>query len=248
MKVIVGLGNVGASYAKTRHNAGFMVVDRLAERHAASATPRSRFSAAVVEFKLPRRGPGGGGSGVGGGEEEQVLLLKPTTMMNLSGRSVAEAVRFYKLDPARDLLVVVDDLYLPCGTIRLRPGGGAAGHNGLADIQRSLGTETYPRLRVGIDPKPPFMDQADYVLGRFTDEQWGRVTGSIDRAADACEVFATRGLDAAMNAFNAPEKPPSPRRTEPGDRPPTDPKAASQDQPPRLPPGAARPSSGESTP
>jgi PTH1 family peptidyl-tRNA hydrolase len=208
MKLIVGLGNPGSKYDKTRHNAGFMVVDRLAEKHGGGAPARARFNALCTEVK------------VGG---EAALLLKPTTYMNLSGRSVAEAVGFYKLVPSRDLLVVVDDVAIPSGTIRIRPSGGAGGHNGLTDIQRALGSDAYPRLRVGIDASPEFMDQADYVLGRFTDEQWTLVKPALDKAADACEVFIKDGLDAAMNRFNAPPAPPRVKKPRPEGHPPAGP-------------------------
>ena len=126
MKLVVGLGNPGPEYERTRHNVGFDVVDRLARRFADPATSmaKSRFSGLVVDAQIAG---------------EKVLLLKPTTYMNLSGRSVSEAVRFYKLDPKSDLLVVVDDVALPCGSIRLRGEGGSGGHNGLADIQQKLG-------------------------------------------------------------------------------------------------------------
>jgi peptidyl-tRNA hydrolase, PTH1 family len=187
MKLIIGLGNPGQAYENTRHNAGFMVVDRLAARHAPGGVPRSRFNAAVIE------------AGIAG---EPCLLIKPMTYMNRSGAPVAEAVRFYKVEPASDLLVLVDDVALPCGAIRLRPGGGAGGHNGLTDIQRLLGTDAYARCRIGIDPSPAFMDQADYVLGRFTAEQWALVDPALNRAADATEAFVARGIAAAMNTFN----------------------------------------------
>lgn len=195
MKLIVGLGNPGKNYERTRHNAGFLVIDRLVQRHGSSAPTRARFNAAVVEAPV---------SG------ETCLLMKPTTYMNRSGQAVAEAVRFYKLEPAKDLLVLVDDVALPSGSLRLRPGGGAGGHNGLTDIQRALGSDSYPRLRIGIDSKPPFMDQADYVLGKFDDQQWALVSSVLDKAADAAEVFISRGVDAAMNQFNAPPAPPAP--------------------------------------
>lgn len=213
MKLIVGLGNPGREYERTRHNAGFMVIDRLVQRHAPATPARARFNAAVVE--APVAG-------------QPCLLVKPTTFMNRSGQSVGEAVRFYKLSLATDVLVIVDDLYLPAGTIRIRPGGGSAGHNGLADLERALGTQDYPRLRVGIDPKPAFMDQADYVLGRFTDEQWGAVVPAIDKAADAAELFVSKGLDAAMNKFNAGEQEPRPKRPRP-DQPPASPTPPSSD-------------------
>lgn len=200
MKLIVGLGNPGRQYDKTRHNAGFMVVDRLVEKHAPGVPAKARFNAAVTECKLGA---------------EAVLLMKPTTFMNRSGSSVAEAVRFYKLEPAKDVLVLVDDVALPSGAIRLRPGGGAGGHNGLTDITKALGADTYARLRIGVDATPEFMDQADYVLGRFTDEQWTLVDAALKRAADASEVFVTQGLDTAMNRFNAPDRPPKPKKERP---------------------------------
>lgn len=193
MKLIVGLGNPGPAYEKTRHNAGFLVADRLVERHARGVPAKARFQSASWEVSI---------------NGQKCLILKPATFMNRSGQAVGEAIRFYKIDPAQDLLVVVDDLYLPAGAIRIRPAGGSAGHNGLSDIQRALGSDGYPRLRIGIDNKPQFMDQADYVLGRFTDEQWAAITPAVVKAADAAEVFATKGLDPAMNAFNAPDRPP----------------------------------------
>lgn len=223
MKLIVGLGNPGKDYDRTRHNAGFMVVDRLVQRHGAGAPVRSRFNAAVVEARM--------GS-------EPCLLLKPTTYMNRSGQPVAEAVRFFKLDPALDVMVVSDDVALPAGAIRIRPGGGAGGHNGLSDITRLLGTDAYPRCRIGIDPTPEYMDQADYVLGRFTDEQWTLVGAAVERAADAVETFVSRGLDAAMNTFNAPAQPARPKRPRPdaGDshtNPPTNPPPSAGPNPER---------------
>lgn len=191
MKLIVGLGNPGAQYERTRHNAGFMAVDLLAQRHAKGVVARSRFNAATLEASMP--GPSGG--------PEKCLLMKPTTYMNRSGLAVAEAVRFFKIDPAADLLVITDDVYLPCGTIRLRDSGSAGGHNGLSDIERLLGSDKYPRCRIGVDP-PGIIPQADYVLGKFTDEQWPLVKDSIDRAADAAEVFIKGGISTAMNRFN----------------------------------------------
>lgn len=192
MKIIVGLGNPGPQYAKTRHNIGFMVVDRLVSRHMPSQPARARFHSACAE------------GDIGG---EKCLLMKPTTYMNRSGLAVAEAVRFYRVAIESDLIIISDDVYLPCGTIRLRPGGGAGGHNGLADIERALGTPTYPRLRLGVDAKPPFMDQADYVLTRFTPEQEPLIATAVERAAVAVETWTTRGLAAAMNEFNRKEEP-----------------------------------------
>lgn len=194
MKLIVGLGNPGTQYEKTRHNAGFMVVDRLAGRHLARQTPKGRFQGVVVE------------GSIGG---EKCVLLKPTTYMNRSGGSVAQAAGFYKIDVANDLMVFVDDVAIPLGSLRIRASGSAGGHNGLTDIQRALGTEAYPRCRIGIDATPAFMDQADYVLGRFTPEEWGVMDPALEKAADAAEVFVREGVTPAMNRFNTrPPKPP----------------------------------------
>ncbi len=200
MKLVVGLGNPEGRYTRTRHNAGFLVVDRLLPRLAPGEALKARFHAACAETQVST--PGG---------SERVLLMKPTTYMNRSGLAVGEAVAFHKLDPGRDLLVVTDDFYLPVGTIRLKPDGGTGGHNGLADIDRALAGREYPRLRVGVGlapsgGKPPLMDQADFVLSVFTKEEEPEVDRALARAAEAAEMFLTRGLSAAMNAFNAPPK------------------------------------------
>lgn len=204
MKIIVGLGNPGAEYERTRHNAGYGALDRLARRHAPGAVARSRFDAAVVEATI--RG-------------ERCLLMKPLTFMNRSGAAVAQAVNFFKISPLEDLLVLVDDTALPIGTIRIRPDGGAGGHNGLADIQRALGSDAYVRLRIGVDSKPAVMDQADYVLGRFTAEQEAAIVPSLEKAADAAEVFVAEGIAAAMNRFNVRPKPPPPPPAAPSTEP-----------------------------
>lgn len=201
MKLIVGLGNPGAEYAATRHNAGFLALDRLKDRHAPGAIPRQRFEGLTVEAVMP---PSPGGRGEGPGQEERCVLLKPMTYMNLSGRSVSQAVRFYKLDPTRDVFVLVDDVALPCGAIRVRATGSAGGHNGLDDIERSLGTRDYARCRIGVDAPSPQgrIAQKDYVLGRFTAEQLAGLQPALDRACDAARAWATRGIDTAMNRFN----------------------------------------------
>lgn len=204
MKLIIGLGNPGSAYEKTRHNAGFMAVDRLHRRHAPAEPWRARFDGLCAE------------ASIGG---ERCLLLKPNTYMNLSGRSVAAALHFYKLDPTRDLLVVVDEVALPTGSIRVRAGGGSGGHNGLSDVQRALGTPEYPRLRIGVGPCPPEMKLEDYVLGRFTDEQLTALGPALERAADAAEMFVSRGVEAAMNRFNAGPEPA--QRESPSTRSPT---------------------------
>jgi len=188
MHLIVGLGNPGAEYAGTRHNAGFMVVDRLAERHAFDP-PRGNFHADAFEGAIA---------------DHKVLMLKPKTFMNRSGLSVGEAARFYKLQP-ETIMVIVDDTALPVGLIRLRGGGSDGGHNGLADTTRALGTDRYPRRRVGVgaprigEHKIP---QADYVLSRFTDDQLDDLAPALRDACEAIELWITDDLNAAMNRFN----------------------------------------------
>ncbi|MHC4821908.1 MAG: aminoacyl-tRNA hydrolase [Planctomycetota bacterium] len=191
MKLIVGLGNPGPEYDRTRHNVGFDVLDRLARRLAPGDVARSRFHGAVVEAMCP--GPDG--------DDEKVLLLKPLTFMNRSGLSVSEAVRFYKLDATSDLLVVVDDVALPCGSIRIRAEGGTGGHNGLADLQAKLGSADYARLRIGIDP-PGQIPQKDYVLGRFRPDQQELVEPALEEAAAAAITWIANGTTETMNRFN----------------------------------------------
>lgn len=191
MKLIVGLGNPGLDYRRTRHNAGFMAVDRLADRHAPGQPPRSRFNGLTLEARIETKE----GSC-------SCLLVKPTTFMNLSGRCVAEAARFYKVDPAEDVLILVDDVAIPVGRIRLRARGSAGGHNGLSSIEQLLGTDLYGRCRIGIDP-PGRIPQKDYVLGRFTPEQDEALKPAIETACDAAATWAVSGMTHAMNRFNA---------------------------------------------
>lgn len=186
MKLVVGLGNPGPQYDQTRHNVGFLVLDRLARRHAPGAVARSRFSGVCIEARI---------------DDEPLLLLKPTTFMNRSGQAVTEAVRFYKLNPVDDLLVIVDDIALACGVLRIRGEGSAGGHNGLGDIEQKLGSNVYARLRIGIDG-PGQIPQKDYVLGRFRPDQLERLDPALDEAADAAFTWATQGLPTAMNRFN----------------------------------------------
>jgi len=188
MKLIVGLGNPGSQYTGTRHNVGFEVVDRLARRWAdrPAEGARNRFGGLVVEATIAG---------------ERTLLLKPQTFMNRSGRSVAEAIGFYKIDSTRDLLVVADDLDLACGVIRLRAEGGSGGHNGLQDILGALGRPDWARCRVGIG-RSTTMPSTDFVLGRFTPEQQPVAEESFDQAAAACEAWCRDGIASSMNLFN----------------------------------------------
>ena len=187
MKLIVGLGNPGTEYAKTRHNAGFMAIDRLADDHAAGQIPKSKFHAMVVDATI-------------GGEK--CVLMKPTTFMNRSGQAIAEAIRFYKVSPADDLLVLVDEVALDVGSIRLRGEGSPGGHNGLTNIQQHLGSPVYPRLRIGVGPRPSMISLHDFVLGRFSELEDIPLRTSLARAAEAVRAFVAEGIGPAMNMFN----------------------------------------------
>ncbi len=184
MKLIVGLGNPGPKYARTRHNIGFRVVDELARRHGMSLT-QEKFHAWFDKGTI---------------SDQDVVLLKPTTFMNLSGQAVQAAGRFYRAELA-DLLVISDDHSLPLGRLRLRRGGGAGGHNGLQDIVNRLGDNSFARLRIGIDP--PIGSSVSWVLSPFTDDEEAIVSASSSRAADAVECWISHDTEFAMNRFNA---------------------------------------------
>jgi len=219
MKLIVGLGNPGSQYERTRHNAGFMALDAFTAKHAPAAIVRQRFSGALTECNI--------GS-------EKVLLLKPLRFMNASGTSIAEACNFYKLSPQTDLLVLVDDYALPIGALRIRTEGSAGGHNGLSDTQRALATPAYPRLRIGIDAPPPsYSDPAEWVLGRFTDDDLFKLKPVWLSIIKACETFVADGATAAMNKFN---------QRGPTNQPPSQPAAAAA--PTTLPASTFIPPSG----
>lgn len=184
--LVVGLGNPGDQYANTRHNVGFQVVDELARR-AGVAVRRARFHALTGTATL-------GGTGV--------LLIKPTTYMNLSGQSVGEAARFYRL-PSQRVLVLSDDTALPLGKLRIRASGSAGGHNGLKNIIQHLGGENFPRLKVGVGSKPhPDYDMAHWVLGQVTGPARAVLDEAVQRAADAVECLLSEGMDRAMNRFH----------------------------------------------
>jgi peptidyl-tRNA hydrolase, PTH1 family len=190
-RMIVGLGNPGPEYAQSRHNVGFQVVDLLAERHDLEFDRfQKRARLAIGRVRTPA------------GSEQRVLVAKPMTYMNASGEAVAPLAAFYKIAPA-DVLVVFDDLDLPVGRIRLRPGGGSGGQKGMQSIMKHLGSETFPRLRVGIGRPPGQMDPAAYVLRPFSTEQEVEMTFVRMTAADAIEAWLAFGIEAAMNQFNA---------------------------------------------
>jgi peptidyl-tRNA hydrolase, PTH1 family len=185
--LIVGLGNPGRQYKENRHNIGFMVVDRVAARLGLAF---SRLESKALVTKGEHLG-------------KKVILAKPQTFMNLSGQAVSSLVRFYKV-PQEQLLVAYDDVDLPLGTLRLRPAGGAGGQKGMLSVIERLGTQDFPRLRLGIGQPPGQLDAAAYVLQDFSRAQAEYLPEILDRAADAALTFIEEGLEAAMNRYNGP--------------------------------------------
>lgn len=183
--LLVGLGNLGRQYASTRHNIGFMVIDRLAAR-LETLFSRVQLRSLVTDARYQGR---------------RVLLAKPQTYMNESGISVGSLVKFYKI-PLTNLLVAHDDVDLPFGTLRLRPGGGSAGQKGVASIQERLGTQDFPRLRVGVGRPPGSKLAAAYVLQNFSRDEAEFLPSVLDRAAEAALIFMTDGLERAMTRYN----------------------------------------------
>ncbi len=185
MKLVIGLGNPGQEYAKTRHNVGFEVLSELARRFGGT-TPSVKHQAEIVDIFL---------------NNEKVLLVAPQTFMNLSGQSVRKLVDFYQVEVSQ-LLVVCDDMNLPVGQLRLRGSGSAGGQNGLKDIINRLNTPEFPRLRIGIGRPHGKMDSSSHVLGKFRSEELPEIEIAILRAADAVEKWVTEGMESAMNRFN----------------------------------------------
>ena len=184
--LLVCLGNPGDQYENTRHNVGYMVADELADR-AGIPIQKLKYRALTNTAQI-------------GGQK--VLIMKPITYMNLSGEAVRQAVDFYKV-PADRVLVVSDDTALAVGRLRIRKGGSAGGHNGLKNIIQHLGTDQFPRVRLGVGEKPhPDYDLADWVLGKFQGEDKKAMDAGVKRGADAIECILSQGLDKGMNRFN----------------------------------------------
>lgn len=184
--LLVCLGNPGDQYENTRHNAGFMVADELADRHNIPVQ-RLKFRALTNTITVG---------------DQKVLLMKPVTYMNLSGEAVHEAAAFYKIPPEH-ILVISDEVALAPGKLRVRRSGSAGGHNGLKNIIAHLGTDQFPRIRGGVGQKPhPDYDMADWVLGKFQGEDKKAVESAVKRAADAAECLIREGVDKAMNKYN----------------------------------------------
>jgi PTH1 family peptidyl-tRNA hydrolase len=185
MKLVVGLGNPGSRYDGTRHNVGFAAVDRLAARHGA----------------LWETAPRGVEALIGRWRAADVVLAKPLTFMNLSGTAIVGLLQFYKIEPL-DALVIVDEVQLETGRLRVRPEGSAGGHNGLKSVIASLGTMQFPRLRIGVGRGDNRRDLADHVLARFESDERETIAEAIEKAADAAEVFVAEGPAAAMTKYN----------------------------------------------
>ena len=189
MYLIAGLGNPTREYEKTRHNVGFSVIDVLADKYNIDVSDRKHKALC----------------GKGVIEGEKVLLLKPQTFMNLSGESIREAVDYYKIDPD-DIIVIYDDISLDPGQLRIRLKGSAGGHNGIKNIIAYLGTQEFPRIKVGVGANPPKMDLADYVLSRFGAEEQKIMDEAFGEAAEAAVMMMTTGAERAMNHYNAKKK------------------------------------------
>lgn len=191
MALIVGLGNPGSKYDRTRHNIGFDCLNRL---HASMGSPslQAKFEGQFAKGRIGQR---------------DVCLVWPLTFMNCSGRCVSQFARFYKVE-LENILVICDDLSLPLGKLRIRKSGSSGGQKGLNDIIQSLGTQDVTRLRIGIDPTPAHWDTADYVLSKFSASERAIVDEGLFRANEAIAIWLKEGVDSAMNIFNRESKPP----------------------------------------
>lgn len=185
MYIIAGLGNPGRQYAGTRHNMGFNVVTRIADDYKMQITIKEHKALCAKGF-------------IGG---KKVLLALPQTYMNLSGESIRELVNYYKIDPETELMVIYDDISMDVGRIRMRAKGSAGGHNGIKNIIAELGTDVFPRMKVGVGEKPKGWDLADYVLGRFSDEENEVMRRMLAKGSDACRDFILYGIQEAMNSI-----------------------------------------------
>ena len=184
--LLVGLGNPGSKYESTRHNMGWLALDSLMEKE--------KFTLNKLRFKA--------WTGMLDYKGHKILVMKPQTYMNLSGESVGEAARFYKIPPEH-VLVISDDIDLPAGRLRIRPGGSAGGHNGLKNIIQHLGSDKFPRIKVGVgSPKQAGFEVVDWVIGKPMGEDQKVLTDALDRVVTAVPVLISQGVDRAMNRFN----------------------------------------------
>ena len=187
MFVIVGLGNPGKKYENTRHNAGFLAIDAIADKYGISVKEKKHKALC----------------GTGVIEGQKVLLVKPETYMNLSGESIGEIMNFYKLDPEEEMLVIFDDISLAPGNIRIRKKGSAGGHNGIKSLIAHTGTQGFMRIKVGVGEKPSGWDLADYVLGHFSEEDNAKLKEVMPDVVRAAVLMMQGDVDKAMNDYNA---------------------------------------------
>ena len=185
MYIVVGLGNPGDKYKNTRHNIGFITVDYFADKHS------------IKLNKVKHKAIWGDGF-IGG---EKVILAKPQTYMNLSGESVQELMSFYKVEASK-LIVIYDDIDLPVGKVRIRPSGSSGTHNGMKSIIYLINTQEFPRIRIGIDKQPEYMDLGDYVLGGFSKDDVPQMEEAVKKASQAIEEIIKSGINTAMNKYN----------------------------------------------
>ena len=186
MFIIVGLGNPERKYDGTRHNIGFSAITVIADKYNVSMDTKKHKAVC----------------GKGYIEGQKVILAMPQTYMNLSGESVRELVDYYKIDPESELIVIYDDINLAPGRLRIREKGSAGGHNGIKNIISHLGTQVFPRIRIGVGEKPQGWDLADYVLGRFAKDEEPVIREALDNAAEACGIIVDDEIRTAMNKFN----------------------------------------------
>lgn len=185
MKLIVGLGNPGMQYAATRHNIGFEAIDAIADTYKIPMK-KNKFKAVIGDGTI---------------EGEKVILMKPETYMNLSGEAVKMCMQWNKID-SDDIIIIYDDVSLDIGQLRLRKKGSAGGHNGIKSIIEHLGTDTFPRIKVGVGEKPPGWDLANYVLGRFSEEEMKVICPRLRDVVKAVELIIKKDIETAMNEYN----------------------------------------------
>lgn len=186
MKIILALGNPGNKYSNTRHNAGFIFGDKLAEKLSCSFSPESKFKAEIAKGEY---------------NGQAVWIIKPQTFMNLSGESLRAFINFYKTD-IKDFLIVFDDISLPLGTIRFKGNGSSGGHNGIKSIIQHVGGENFDRLKIGIGPQPPFMKSEDFVLGQFSQEERTKLDETVNKAIEGTLFLIDNDLYQAQNKYN----------------------------------------------
>lgn len=187
MKLIVGLGNPDLKYVFTRHNTGFLTIDKLLDKLGDLKLNNDKFKGIYTKTKI---------------ENQDVIIAKPLTYMNLSGEFIRPLSDFYKIDVS-DIIIVYDELALPMGRIKITKEGSAAGHNGIKSIIQNLGTEKFIKVRIGIGPKPVNIDQADFVLMKYTKDEMKDQNVNIDKAVEAIIYIVTKGVDTAMNNYNS---------------------------------------------